>query len=258
VPALLVALVVAPRPVGAGHLEGELLLVEVAPAQAQPHHSHQHDPAPLAARGGGLVDDGIGLGRGGDEDAVHAATAAPLEGGGHGVVTGAHGVGPEAAGQLPPAGHRIHPQHPAAVGPQELDGELAQEPQAHDQEPLAQGGRGQADALEGDGAQHGEAGLGVGDFVGDAGAEVRGHADELGVGTVGGHPVAGPQAGHPGPDLHDDAGVAVAQGERLVQLAEHRLQRGGDAVGAHLVQHLPHLLGLAPRLADPPRLSKLH
>ena len=116
----------------------------------------------------------------------------------------------------------------------------------------------QADALQRDGAEHGEGGRLVVHAVGDAARR----------GCCGTHtisaclplettrsPTAKPST--PAPDLEHDADVAVAQRQRLVELAAHRLERGHQAVGAHLVEHLPDLVGLLARLVEQVGLAEV-
>jgi hypothetical protein len=68
--------------------------------------------------------------------------------------------------------------------------------------------------------------------------------------AVAGHPVARSELGHAGADFQHPPDVAVAQGQRLIQPAEDRLQRRQEAVGADLLEHLLDLLGLAAGLGD--------
>ena len=52
--------------------------------------------------------------------------------------------------------------------------------------------------------------------------------------------------------------VAVAHGQRLAQHVAHRLQRGHQPVGADLVQHHAHLVGLLAGLVDQTSLAEVH
>ncbi len=77
------------------------------------------------------------------------------------------------------------------------------------------------------------------------------------MGAVGDHPVAHLEAADAGADLDHHARVAVAEGNGLVELGQHRAHGGPDPVGAELVQHLAHLVGLLPGLVYEARAPEL-
>ena len=111
--------------------------------------------------------------------------------------------------------------------------------------------------MQADGAQHCEGGMVVRHSVGNAGAQVLRHAHHLGVLAVRYDAVADRESLHPGAKPRHHSHVAIAQGQRLVELALHRLQRGGQAVGAHLLQHHAHLVRLLACLVQPVGLAEL-
>ena len=84
-----------------------------------------------------------------------------------------------------------------------------------------------------------------------------GHADDLRMGTVGGDAIANGKAGHALAHIQNHAGVAVAQGQGLIEPGADRLDGGQEAIGADLVQHLGHPLGLGPGLAQQTGLAEL-
>ena len=77
------------------------------------------------------------------------------------------------------------------------------------------------------------------------------------MGSVTRHPIARPNIVHPLTDVKNGARIAVAQRQRLVELAKHGLQRRHQAVGAHLIEHLPDLVRLLPGFLDQIRLTEL-
>ena len=257
---LLVGRVVAPRPVGAAHLETQLLLVKIGPRQLQPGHADEHDAAALATHGCGLVHRIAAARVRGDEHRIDAATAGKGQGCGHRVFTGGRvdHLGAETPRQFEPRRGEIDTQHPAALGAQQLHGEQADQAQAGDHHALAQGGGGQAHPLQADRRQHGTTRLLVAHLVGNAGAQVPGYAHHLGMLAVAHHPVTHGPSVHARPDLGHPADIAVAKRQGLVELAQHRIDGGGHAVGAGLVEHHAHLVRLLAGLVDPAGLAELH
>jgi hypothetical protein len=146
----------------------------------------------------------------------------------------------------------------AALGLEQLHGHQANQTQARDHHGLAQRGLHQADALQRYGAQHRERGGFVGHRVGHLGAQVHRHGHHFCVLAVAGHAVAHGKTGDARAHFHHFAHVAVAHGQRLVQLVAHGLDGGHEAVGADLVQHHAHLVGLLPRLVDEAGLAEVH
>ncbi len=69
-------------------------------------------------------------------------------------------------------------------------------------------------------------------------------------GPVGDHPVADREAGDALAHLDDDARVAVAERNGLVELGLDGPHRRTDAVGPQLVDDLPHLVGLLAGLVE--------
>lgn len=88
-------------------------------------------------------------------------------------------------------------------------------------------------------------------------AQILRHAHHLGVLAVANQAVADRKASDAAADLGQHADVAVTQRQRLIQLALHRLQCAGQAIGAHLVQHQAHLVRLLARLIQPVGVAEL-
>ena len=255
VPLFLVGGVVAARAVGARHPEAQLLVVVGLARQLQAHRSHRHHRAAIAGR---LAGQRHRLGRrsgGGDQHPVGAAAAGERAAGGE-EVGGVAGGGGGAQGLGPPAapGVGIHSHHLAAGGAGEGDGEQSHQPEADHRHRLPQLGAREPQALEGDRADGGEgAGLEA-----DAGREHRrqppGHEDHLGVagvaGAGAGDPVAGAEAVDSGADGDHRSRRGVAEGDRHVEPAAHRLDGGGQAVAPGLGDHLAHQVGPLARLAE--------
>ena len=97
----------------------------------------------------------------------------------------------------------------------------------------------------------------VADRVGNSGAEVASHGDEIRVTSVRDDAVTGAVFRHARPRFDDTAYVAIAEWNRLIELAAHRVERREHAVGAHLVQYLPCSVRLAAYLFDPIRAAEL-
>ena len=95
----------------------------------------------------------------------------------------------------------------------------------------------------------------IGDLAGNAGAEVAGDAHDFGVGAVGDDAAAGGEGG--GAGVEDDAGVAVAERNGLIELGVDGLEGGGEAVGAHLLENHADFIGLLARLVDPAGLAEI-
>ena len=198
--------------------------------------------------------------RGREQHRVHAAPARERHGGGDGILAAGqvHALRAEPAGEREPPGVHVDAQHAAAVRPQDLHGDEADEAEPRHHHRLAERGLDQADALQRDGAQHGEGGALVVHAVGDAGAEVLRHDHGFGVLAVRDHALADREALDPGAHLEHPADVAVAERQRLVELALHGLERGGHAVRAHLLEHLADLVRLLAHLLEQRAAAEVH
>jgi len=62
----------------------------------------------------------------------------------------------------------------------------------------------------------------------------------------------------PAPHLEHPPDVAVAECQRLVELALHGLERGRHPVRAHLLEHLPHFVRLLAHLVDERAAAEVH
>jgi hypothetical protein len=151
----------------------------------------------------------------------------------------------------------VDSEHSAPMRAQELRGHDANQPHAGHHDRLAERRLHEPNALQGDRAQHRKRCLFVGDSFGDLCAEIDRHTDDLRVLAVARDAIADRESSHASPDGDHLADIAVSERERLVELVEDGLDRRHDAVGLHLVEHHPHLVGLLARLLDPPSLPKL-
>lgn len=115
----------------------------------------------------------------------------------------------------------------------------------------------QPDALERDGAEHGEGRFVVGHGVGHMRAEVDRYGHGLGMLAVGDYPVAGSEARNTRAGLQHRPDIAVAERQRLVELVEHGFERRRQPVDPDLVERLAHLVGLLARLADEAGLTEI-
>jgi hypothetical protein len=252
IPALIfVERIVSSRPVRAGDLEGQLLLVEIGARQLQPDDTDQHDPPTLAAHLRGVVHRAVAAGRGADQYAVDATSAREgprrLQRAAARQVVGRRA---ELLGEREPRRVEVEAEHGAAIGAQDLHGDQADQAEAHHHHTFAQGRLQQPHALQRDRAQHGEGRRVVAHPVGHARAQVLGRDHDLRVRAVRYHPVADLETRDAGADLDHLADVAVAERQRLVELGGHRLVGWDEAVGTHLVHDLAHLVRLLARLVD--------
>ena len=115
--------------------------------------------------------------------------------------------------QLEFDGVEVDPDHPAPMGLQQLGGKQADQPQSDHHNGFTESRRRKADALQRDGADHGEGRLVVGHLFRDQCRQVSGHANDLRVVAVGGHPVADLELLDAAADFDDAAHVAVAEGQ---------------------------------------------
>ena len=201
-PPLLVQIVVASRPIRAGHLERQFLFVEIGTFQVQADDADEHESAALAARLGGLMHDFIGGGGRADQHAIHPAPVRPGAGGRRHVAAsrGVDYLSAHAFGHRQPLVADVHAHHLAPVGAQQLNAHEPDQSHPINDETLAERRLQQPDALQADAGQNGEGGVVIADPFGDLRAEVPGHRDHLGVRTVADHPIPGCEPLNPGTD----------------------------------------------------------
>ena len=221
----LVVRVVAPRPIGAGHLKREFLLVEVRPRQLKTGYTHQHDAPALAAHQRRLVHRLAALGRGRDQHRIYAAAARKRIRRSHRIFARGkvHHLGAELPCQRQLIRVVIDAQHAAAVCAQKLHRQQPDQSQSRDHHGLAQRRLRQAYPLQRNRAEHRKGCLLVRHAIRHAGAQIRWHANHFGVLAVGGHAVANGEPWRTGFHLHRHADIAIAQRQRLVELVAHRL-----------------------------------
>ena len=162
-------------------------------------------------------------------------------------------VAAQLLGQPAPRGVRVEADHAAAARPEHLHGQDAHEAKADDRDRLAEAHLALAHALQRDCADRRARGVRETHAVGNPGDQVARHGIAFGVvreaRAAAGHAVAdGEPAVAPGFD--DDARAGIAEGNGLVELRLHLLQRREDPLGLHLAQNLPDLIGHLQRLAD--------
>src|SRR5262249_8472475 len=122
--ALLVARVIASRPVGARHLERELFFVEIRPREVETGDPDEHDPAALPAHLRGLMDRLAARGRCRHDHRADAASACERSPGRDDVrASRIHDFGAEALGQIELVRIDVDAEYSAAVRMQKLDGE---------------------------------------------------------------------------------------------------------------------------------------
>ena len=155
-------------------------------------------------------------------------------------------------------GGDVDPDHPAPIRAQQLSRKQADQPKADYSECFPQRRRRKADSLKGNGGQDRKHRFVVGHSFGDLRAQVQGDAHHLGVGPVGHHAVAGGEPGYPFPDFKNRPAIRITERQRPVELRHDRFHRREDTVGADLLQDLAYLVGLLPRLIDPPRLAEFY
>ena len=145
---LFVLAVVAARAVGGAHAQVEFLFEHQAPVELDRRRADERDASLASAELGGEVERLGGVGCGGDEGEVHAVAR------GGGIDPGRRDVararGPFGA-LVEALAHalfvEIDPKHPAAVGLEQLYGELADQAQADHGGGLAEGRVCHADPL---------------------------------------------------------------------------------------------------------------
>ena len=257
-PGNLVAAVIPPRSVGARHLEGQFLLVEIRPAQFQTGYPDKHDPAALArhlrcldhrfVRGGGRCY----------QDRVHSPSARKRECSRKhlGPVRRLNRFGAELASQFQTAVVQVDAQHAATLRPQHLHGQKPYQAQTDHRHGFSQRGRREPDTLKPDGPQHREGCIVIRHAIRHLGRQILSDSDHLGVVPVRDDPVTGRQSLDRVARLDHGADIAVAQRNRLIQFRANRVDRRGQTVRAHLLKRLAHLVRLLPRLVDPVRLAE--
>ena len=162
-----------------------------------------------------------------------------------------------ASSQFSPGGIRIDAQHPAPVGPEQPHGQLTDQAEAGHHDRLAHGWLQETNALQRDRANHGERRLLVADFVRDARTQIDRDAHHLGMLAVARHPIADLEPADAGAGLQDDAHVAVAERQRLIELVPDGLQGGNHPVGADLVEHRAQLVRLLAGFLDQAGLAEV-
>ena len=136
----------------------------------------------------------------------------------------------------------------------QADGQLADQAEADDTYPPAWADVGQPKAMQGDGADRGERGVGVVHTVGDRHSRRPGNHLVLGMaGARRWRPVARDGSFDGLTDLDRDAGGRVPERHLLVEPVLYRSQRGVGSVGAGPPHDLPHQIG--PARALPNRLA---
>lgn len=257
---VLVLRIIAAGAVGAGDLEGQFLLVKDGAGQFEPGHAHQHDAPALAAHGGRLHDRLRGLGGGGDEHPVHAATMAERLRRLEGILPPGqvHGLRTKGPGQLALARVKIDAQHPAAIGGQDLHGQKPDQPQPRDHETLPQGRLRQSDTLQGNGPDNGKGRGLVGHRIRNPGAQIGRNGNHLGMVPIADHPVPNLEPRlQTRPDLGDNAHIAIAQGQGRIELGEDGIDGRHEPVGLDLVDDHLDLVGLLPRLLQVIALAEI-
>ena len=147
---------------------------------------------------------------------------------------------------------QVDPERLAAGRQRDPRGELPDEPEADDADPLADGGLGAAHAVERDRADGGVGRVVEADPVRDRRDEVLRHGDDLGVvrepAAAARDAVAGRQTVDPGAELEDDPGRRVPEGCERVEPVAGRMQRLADSLRPRALDHLADEIGTSPRL----------
>lgn len=139
---------------------------------------------------------------------------------------------------------------------QKLNRQQADQPQTGDDNAFAERRFQQPDSLQGDGAQHAENCLFVGDCVGNADAQIAWNRDDFRVAAVRENPVSDGKSGHVRSDFEHSSDVAITEGNRLIELVCYGFERGEESVRADFIQHLTDFLWLLPGLAQPARFAE--
>ena len=253
-PALLVLTVVAPRPVGAGDAEAQLLLEERGPRELDRHFTDEDQRSSVPAEPGTELQGLALAGARGHQGGVDPGAA------GQGAdqllrdadQRGAVGVGSLEPGQ--PALVDVEGEDLATGGAQKLACEPSDQAAADHRDPFADRHLAKPDSVQRD-RRHGcECGVLERHAVGHLCAEVGGDGDHLGVVRVtaaaAGDPVARLQAPRPGADLEDGPGRAVADGSLFAELTTDRVDGAADPFLLGLLDHLADEVGPLARLAD--------
>ena len=156
----------------------------------------------------------------------------------------------------------VEREHLRARGLQQPARDLADEAAPDDPDALAHADVREADPVEGDRGDRGHRGDVEPHLGGHDGAQVDGHADDLGVARVAAagarDAVARPEAGDRLPHLDHDARRAVADGRLLGELLLDGCARRADPLASCPVDHLAHQVGPLARLAEQRLLRELH
>ena len=110
---------------------------------------------------------------------------------------------------------------------------------------------GQTDSLERDGCNHGECCAFIVNRIGNPGAKILGYTDNLGMGAVGDHAVAGLEFGDAGAGFENDAGIGVAESDGLVELRLNGFDSREQTVGSDLIKHHAYFVGLLAGFFEP-------
>ena len=143
-----------------------------------------------------------------------------------------------------------------AAGAKESNGQLTNESEAHDHDRLAALSVDQTKPLQRDRGERREGRLFVGNARGDARGKDGVGRDHFGMRRIGDHAVADREAGDLARVEHF-AHVAVAEGDRLGELAADCFNGGDQAFGTDLREHRAEFLGLLARLAQPTAAAEL-
>ena len=157
---LLVARVVAARPVRARHEQLDFLPVHVVPREAHVHGTHDNQATAVPADLQGLLTWRRGL-RGGRDD--HAVRATPVRERSHHVGerrASHHAVRrAQATGHLYALGFEVDRNDHASLQPRQLCDQLPYQPQANDGDGLPEPDAADANGIERDASERGEAGV---------------------------------------------------------------------------------------------------
>ena len=174
-PLLLILRVVAPGPVGAGHLKTQLFLVKICAGQLKPCNAHQNDPAAFAAHMGRLSNRIIALGRRGDNHGINPAASGPLLSGRYGIHTRRqiHCLSAELARHGKPAPIKVQAQHSTTLRLQQLDSQQANQAQPTNNHGLADCRLRKTDPLQADSRNDSKGCLLVGHLLWNPSTQIR-------------------------------------------------------------------------------------
>ena len=214
----------------------------------------------LAAHLRRLPDRLVAVGRGGDEDGVDPSAARDRDCLRYrvGAIGELDRLGAEGAGKREPAFIEIDADHAAALCPEQLHGDQADQAQAGDGDGFTERRRREPDPLQCDRADHGERSCIIAHRIRQLCAEVCRHRNHLGMLSVRDDAIADLETADATADSDDPTDVRITERQRLVELRAHPLDRRFQPVGTHLVQHVADLVRLLARLVDPVRPPEVH